>query len=104
MALNERLLFSILTKGRFNSVPHQQANRANFLSADGKSLRVVSLNHAREPTLLNVTLDGSASILLSGSNPRIGAAIPSPNGRFLAIWEATGTSNVWLVKNLGSND
>jgi Tol biopolymer transport system component len=73
-------------------------------SADGKSLRVVSLNHAREPTLLNVTLDGSASILLSGSNPRIGAAIPSPNGRFLAIWEATGTSNVWLVKNLGSND
>ncbi len=52
---------------------------------------VVSLNHARESTLLNVTLDGRASILLSGSNPRIGAAVPSPDGRFLAFWETTGT-------------
>jgi Tol biopolymer transport system component len=73
-------------------------------SADGKSLRVLSLSRAGETTLLNVTLDGSASILLSGSNPRIGAAIPSPDGRFLAIWGTTGTSNVWLVENFGFND
>jgi hypothetical protein len=43
------------------------------------------LSRAGETTLLNVMLDSSASILLSGSNPRIGAAIPSPDGRFLAI-------------------
>jgi Tol biopolymer transport system component len=73
-------------------------------SADGKSLRVVSLNHALETTLLNVMLDGSASVLLSGSNPRIFWAIPSPDGRFLAINEATGTSNVWLVDNSKSDD
>ena len=73
-------------------------------SADGKSLHVISRNRAGETTLLDVRLDGSASILLSGSNPRIGAAIPSPDGRFLAINEATGTSNVWLVDNFGSND
>ena len=66
-------------------------------SADGKSLHVISLNRAGETTLLDVGLDGSASVLLSGSNPRIGAAIPSPDGRLLAIWETTGTSNVWLV-------
>jgi hypothetical protein len=72
-------------------------------SADGKSLRVLTLSRAGETTLLNVMLDGSASILLSG-NPRIGAAIPSPDGRFLASWETIRTSNVWLVENVGSND
>jgi Tol biopolymer transport system component len=73
-------------------------------SADGKSLLVVSSNHASETTLLNITLDGSATILLSGSNPDIGYAIPSPDGSFLAIYEETGTSNVWLVDNSKSND
>ena len=73
-------------------------------SADGKSLLVASLNRAGETTLLNVRLDGSASVLIGGSNPRIGYAIPSPDGRFLAIDEATGTSNVWLIENFGSNN
>ena len=73
-------------------------------SADGKSLRVLSLSRAGETTLLNVTLDGSVSILTGGSNPRIGVAIPSSDGHFLAIHEETGTSNVWLVDNSGSND
>ena len=73
-------------------------------SADGKSLRVLSLSRAGETTLLNVTLDGSVSILTGGSNPRIGAAIPSSDGHFLAIHEETGTSNVWLVENIGSKD
>src|SRR5258705_7887515 len=68
-------------------------------SSDGKSLLVNSLNRAGEHTLLNVKLDGSTSILIGGSNPRIGPAVPSPDGRFLAIWERTGTSNVWLVDN-----
>jgi len=73
-------------------------------SADGKSLLVESLNQARETTLLNVRLDGSTSILMSGNNPRVRYAIPSPDGRLLAICEGTGTSNVWLVDNFGSNE
>jgi serine/threonine protein kinase len=72
-------------------------------SANGKSLRVTSLNHVDESTLLNVTLDGAASVLLSSSNKLIGYNIPSPDGRFLAIWETSGTSNVWVVDNSGSN-
>jgi hypothetical protein len=72
-------------------------------SANGKSLRVSSLNHADKSTLLNVTLDGAASVLLSSNNKRIGFGIPSPDGRFLAIWETSGTNNVWLVDNSGSN-
>jgi hypothetical protein len=48
-----------------------------------RDVLVVSLNHAREFTLLHVTLDGRASILLSGSNPRILAAV-SFTGRTLS--------------------
>jgi hypothetical protein len=29
----------------------------------------------------------------------LGWAIPSPDGSKLAIWEASGGSNVWLVEN-----
>jgi DNA-binding winged helix-turn-helix (wHTH) protein/Tol biopolymer transport system component len=73
-------------------------------SPDGKSLFVVSLNYAGEATLLNIRLDGSASLLMSGDNPRLGFAIPSLDGRYLAIREQSGTSNVWMIENLGSND
>jgi hypothetical protein len=62
------------------------------------------LNQAGEATLLNVKLDGTTSILMSGNNPRVRYAIPSPDGRFLAIREDTDASNVWLVNNFGFNN
>ena len=67
-------------------------------SADGRSLLVVCRhNYGSESTLLKVALDGNVSVLMSSSNPRF--AIPSPDGRFLAISEEVGTTNVWLVEN-----
>jgi hypothetical protein len=69
-----------------------------------KELLVTSSNHAGGKTLLNVRLDCRASILKGGNNPRIGYAIPSPDGRFLAIEEETGTSNVLLVDNSKPDD
>jgi hypothetical protein len=68
-------------------------------SADGKSLLVAIWGSDRDSVLLNVTLDGRASVLLQSRNPWIGHAIPSPDGRFLAIAEGTGTSNVWQLEN-----
>ena len=70
-------------------------------SADGRSLLVVSLNHEQgsaRSALLRVTLDGGASALVHSSN-HIGFAIPSPDGRLLAIAEASGTGNVWQIEN-----
>jgi len=70
-------------------------------SADGRSLLVTWYNHGREgreSALLNVTLDGRASELLHTSN-QIYAAIPSPDGRLLAITEGAGTMNVWQIEN-----
>jgi Tol biopolymer transport system component len=68
-------------------------------SADGKSLLVVSWgNDERDNALLSVTLEGKASVLLRSSN-YILYAIPSPDGRSLAIAEDSGTKNVWQLEN-----
>jgi len=67
-------------------------------SVDGKSL-LVSWDHESDSALLNVTLDGRVSVLLHSSNPKILGAIPSPDGRSLAI-AGTGTArNVWQIEN-----
>ena len=68
-------------------------------SSDGKSLFIPWHNHESANALLRVTLDGKASVLLQSSNSEIWDAIPSPDGRFLAIGEASGTRNVWQVEN-----
>ena len=68
-------------------------------SANGKSLLVSWHNQQGESALLNVTLDGRASALLHSTNSEIWAAIPSPDGRLLAITEAGGTQNVWQIEN-----
>lgn len=68
-------------------------------SADGKSLLVAWHDFQRDSALLNVTLDGKVSVLVHSSNPEVFYAIPSPDGRLLAITEANSTQNVWLVEN-----
>jgi DNA-binding winged helix-turn-helix (wHTH) protein/Tol biopolymer transport system component len=67
-------------------------------SADGSSL-LVSWHHGSDTALLNVTLDGNVSVLLRSSNPQIIGAVPSPDGRFLAIAEVSGTQNAWQIDN-----
>ena len=67
-------------------------------AADGRGLLISWQNQASGSALLKVTPDGRASILLRSSN-QIWHAIPSPDGRFLAIAEAGGTKNVWQIEN-----
>lgn len=68
-------------------------------SADGKSLLVAWHDFQRDSALLNVTLDGKVSVLVHSSNPEVFYAIPSPDGRLLAITEANSTQNVWHIEN-----
>lgn len=68
-------------------------------AGDGRSLLVSWHNFERDSALLNVTLDGKASVLLKSRNLEAWLAIPSPDGRLLAIAEASGTKNVWQVEN-----
>jgi WD40 repeat protein len=66
---------------------------------DGRSFFVSGRSHDGQSVLLTITLDGRVSVLLRSNNSEILAAIPSPNGRFLAIPEARGSNNVWAVEN-----
>jgi DNA-binding winged helix-turn-helix (wHTH) protein/Tol biopolymer transport system component len=68
-------------------------------SPDGNSLLVSWHNFEEDSALLKVTLDGKTSVLLKSSNPEIWGAIPSPDGRLLAIAEAGGPKNVWQIEN-----
>jgi len=65
-------------------------------SGAAKSLLVG--NHASDSALLKVTLDGKASVLLRASN-FIEYAVPSPDGRSLAIMEVSPTKNVWQMQD-----
>jgi hypothetical protein len=65
-------------------------------SADGRSLLVGWHHQQRESALLKIALDGRVSVLLHSSN-FIGYAIPSPDGRLLAILEVNPTKNVWQI-------
>jgi hypothetical protein len=59
---------------------------------------VVASSPAGVPTLLNVDLHGRARPMLEESEKDLGWAIPSPDGKRLAIWEASGSSNAWLLE------
>jgi hypothetical protein len=67
-------------------------------SGDGRSLFTTSHTHEGDSTLLNVTLDGRVSVLLHSRN-EVFSAIPSPDGRSLAITEDSGAKNVWQIEN-----
>jgi Tol biopolymer transport system component/DNA-binding winged helix-turn-helix (wHTH) protein len=67
-------------------------------AADGRSLWVGALNPAGTRALLNVDLRGRARPLLQDAQKDIGWAIPSPDGRRIAYWETSGSSNAWLLQ------
>lgn len=67
-------------------------------SADGKSVLIPWHNFEQNTALLSVTRDGKVSVLLKSSNPKITTAIPSPDGRLLAIAEEGGPKNVWRLE------
>jgi hypothetical protein len=68
-------------------------------AADGRSLIVAGRTPEGESVLLRVTFDGKASVLLRATTAEILGAIPSPDGRSLAIAEKSVYNNVWQIEN-----
>ena len=67
-------------------------------AADGKSFWASAVRHGETTALINIDLQGHAKAVLQESKPYVGWAIPSQDGKHLAIWEATGGSNAWMLE------
>ncbi len=106
-------LFSVEdAKERHISLPGWAGLATLDWSADGKSLWAGAFTTSETTsglwttgfsatgawTLLKVDLSGKVTPMLRESKMNLGWAIPSPDGTKLAIWKATGTSNVWLAE------
>lgn len=68
-------------------------------AADGKSLLASTARSDGTNALLSVDLTGRAHPLWEQTKMVVGWAIPSPDGRYLALWQASGNSNVWMIEN-----
>ena len=68
-------------------------------AADSKSIWATGHNSDGGKTLVNVALTGRVRPLLTETKMALGWAIPSPDGKHLAIWKAQGDSNVCMLEN-----
>jgi Tol biopolymer transport system component len=69
-------------------------------SADGAGLLMSSRTSNSTPVLLFVDREGTARVIWKGaaSGPLV-FAIPSPDGRYLALNMYVGERNVWMIEN-----
>jgi len=67
-------------------------------AADGKSMWASAIVRGESRAMLNIDLQGNAKAVLQENKPYVGWAIPSQDGKRLAIWEASGGSNVWMLE------
>ena len=80
------------------SLPMGMGSQYIDWAADGKSMWV-SVASQEKRSLVNVDLSGKVKTTLVGDKPQLGWAIPSPDGKRLAILEGTRTSNAWIVEH-----
>jgi Tol biopolymer transport system component/DNA-binding winged helix-turn-helix (wHTH) protein len=67
-------------------------------AANGRSIWASASSPAGMQALLNVDLHGQARAVLQEPEKQLGWAIPSADGRHLAIWQSSGSSNAWLLE------
>ncbi len=85
---------------RFVAVPHWSELYGIDWSADSKALWVCARDSQGNSKLINVGLDGSSSIVLSGANLSLEWVVSSFDGHRLAIVKNSNSSNVSLVEAL----
>jgi hypothetical protein len=68
-------------------------------AADGKSLWASLYTTTGRRALVNIDMHGKIKPMLLENKMKLGWGIPSPDGRRLALWESSGTSNLWMLEN-----
>ena len=71
-------------------------------AADGNSFFATSMDRERKSTLFNLRLDGSTYLLMKDDKDFVDSiewAIPSPDGKLLAINKSIGIANAWSLTN-----
>ena len=67
-------------------------------ASDGQSMWSSSSTVSGGQALLNIDLRGRVTTLYQDPDKDVGWAIPSPDGRHIAFWEASGSANAWVLK------
>jgi len=67
-------------------------------AADGRSMWASSSTATGADRLVNIDLHGEMRPMLEDVDRDIGWAIPSPDGRRVALWEASGSANAWSLQ------
>jgi DNA-binding winged helix-turn-helix (wHTH) protein/Tol biopolymer transport system component len=67
-------------------------------AADSRTIWVSASDLSGTQSLLKVDLQGRATPMLQDTQRDMGWAIPSPDGQRVAIWQASGSSNVWSLQ------
>jgi Tol biopolymer transport system component len=66
-------------------------------ASDSQSLWVSGYTYPETSLLINLDRQGRTKTVLEDKEMKIGWAIPSPDGRHLALWKGSGESNVWMI-------
>ena len=67
-------------------------------AADGKSFWASATLRGETGALVNIDLQGNFKPVLKDDKPYVGWGIQSRDGKHIAIWQATGGSNVWMLE------
>jgi len=67
-------------------------------ASDGKSFWASATMRGEIRALVNIDLRGDIKAVLQDGKPYVGWGIQSRDGKHLAIWQATGGSNVWMLE------
>jgi Tol biopolymer transport system component/DNA-binding winged helix-turn-helix (wHTH) protein len=69
-------------------------------AADGKTVWSMCRSSADEKHILvNIDRDGRTRQIWKPDWPELSFAIPSPDGKYLAVSKASGTANVWMLEH-----
>jgi Tol biopolymer transport system component/DNA-binding winged helix-turn-helix (wHTH) protein len=82
---------------RTMAVQGAQAIRSLDWAADSRSIWATTLGE-EENALVNIDLEGHARVVWRPKNKSVGWAIPSRDGKYLAINVSTDSGNVWMLE------